>query len=50
MVESDSCGSYYFPIVLKIGVSLPDVLHRLNFNRAAWVQFDHLGKNDIRYN
>ena len=44
MVESDSYGSDNFPITLKIGVSLPDALHRWNFNRADWVQFDLLCK------
>ena len=42
MVEADSYGSDHFPIILKISVSLPDVLSRWNVNRADWVQFDHL--------
>ena len=46
MVESDSYGSDYFSIVLKIGVSLPDSLPRWNFNRADCVQFDHLCKEN----
>ena len=37
MVESDSYGSDHFPIVLTIGVSLPDALPRWNFYRADWV-------------
>ena len=44
MVESDSYGSDHFPIILKIGVSLPDALPRWNLNGADWVQFDHLCK------
>ena len=44
MVESDSYGSDQFPIILKIGVSLPDALPRWNLNRADWVQFDNLCK------
>ena len=36
-VESDSYGNNHFPIVLKIGVSLPDSLPRWNFSRADWV-------------
>ena len=47
MVESDSYGSDHFPIILKIGVSLPDALPRWNFNRADWVQFDHLCKEQL---
>ena len=39
----------HFPIVLKIGISLPDSLPCWNFSRVDWVQFDHLCK-DIRYN
>ena len=31
MVESGSYGSDHFPIILKIGVSLPDALSRWNF-------------------
>ena len=42
MVESDSYGSDYFPIILKICVSLPDALPRWNLNWADWVQFHHL--------
>ena len=42
MVESDSYGSDHFPIVLKIGISLPDSLPRWNFSWADWVKFDHL--------
>ena len=34
MVESDSYGSDHFPIILKIGVSLPDALPRWNLNRS----------------
>ena len=44
MVESDSYGSDHFPIILNIGVSLPDAPPRWNLNRADWVQFDHLCK------
>ena len=44
MVESDSYGSDHFPIVLKIGISLPDSLSRWNFSQADWVKFDHLCK------
>ena len=47
MVESDSYGSDHFPIILKIGVSLPDALPRWNFNRADWVQFYHLCKEQL---
>ena len=47
MVESDSYGSDHFPIILKIGVSLPDALPRWNLNRADWVQFDHLCKEKL---
>ena len=32
MVESDTYGSDHFPIILKIGVSLPDTLPRWNFS------------------
>ena len=46
MVESDSYHSDHFPIVLKVCVSLPDALLRWNFNRADWVQFDHLCKEN----
>ena len=38
-VESDSYGSDHFPIILEIGVSLPDPLPRWNFRRANWVHF-----------
>ena len=47
MVESDSYGSDHFPIILKIGVSLPDALPRWNLNRADWVQFDHLCRGKL---
>ena len=47
MVESDLYGSDHFPIILNIGVSLPDALSRWNLNRAAWVQFDHLCKEKL---
>ena len=47
MVESDSYGSDHFPIVLKIGISLPDSLPRWNFSRADWVKFDHLCKVNL---
>ena len=47
MVESDSYGSEHFPIILKIGVSLPNALPRWNLNRADWVQFDHLCKEKL---
>ena len=47
MVESDSYGSDRFPIVLKIGVTLPDALPRWNFNRSDWVQFDHICKEKL---
>ena len=47
MVELDSYGSDNFPIILKIGVSLPDALPRWNLNRADWVQFDHLCKETL---
>ena len=47
MVESDSYGSDYFPIILKIGVSLPDALPRWNLNRADWVQFDNVCKEKL---
>ena len=50
MVESDSYGSDYFPIILKIGVSLPGALPRWNLNRANWVQFDHLCKEQLTLN
>ena len=40
-------GRDNFPIVLKIGVLLPDALSRWNFNRADWVQFDHLCKERL---
>ena len=46
MVESDSYGSDHFHIIFKIGVSLPDALPRWNLNRADWVQFDHLCKEN----
>ena len=42
MVEPVTYGSNHFPIILKIGVSLPDALLRWNFSRADWVQFVHL--------
>ena len=32
MVESDLYGSDHFPIIFKIGVSLPDALPRWNLN------------------
>ena len=47
MVESDSYGSDHFPIILKIGVSLPDALPRWNLNRADWVKFHHLCKGQL---
>ena len=47
MVESDSYGSDHFPIILKIGVSLPDALPHWNINQADWVQFDHLCKEKL---
>ena len=47
MVESDSYSSDHFPIVFKIGISLPDSLPRRNFSRADWVQFDHLCKENL---
>ena len=37
LVESDSYVSDHFPIIFKIGVSLPDVLPRWDLNRADWV-------------
>ena len=47
MVEFDSYGSDHFPIVLKIGVSLPASAPRWNFSRADWVQFK---KNYVKKN
>ena len=47
MVESDLYGSDHFPIVLKIGVSLPYALPSWNLSRAHWVQFDHLCKEKL---
>ena len=47
MIESDSYGSDHFPIVLKIGIWLPDSLPRWNFSRADWVKFDHLCKVNL---
>ena len=47
MVESDSYGSDQLPIVLKIGISLPDLLPRWNFSRTGWVKFDHLCKINL---
>ena len=47
MAESDYYGIAYFSIFLKIDVSLPDVQHSLNFNRAGWVHFDHLCKEKL---
>ena len=47
MVESDSYGSNNFPIILKIGISLPDSLPRWNFSWTDWVQFDHLCKENL---
>ena len=44
MVESDLYGSDHFPIVLKIGILLPDSLPHWNCNWADWVKFDHLCK------
>ena len=37
MVESDLYGSNHFPVILKMGVSLPDALPCWNLNRADWV-------------
>ena len=50
MVESYSYVGDHFPIVYKIGVSLPDALPRWNFNRADWVQFEHLSKDKLVLN
>ena len=36
MSESDSYGSDHFAIVLKIAVSLPNILPRWNFSPADW--------------
>ena len=47
IVETDSYGSDHFPFVLEIGISLSDSLHRWNFNRPAWVKFDHLCKENL---
>ena len=47
VVESDSYGSDHFPIILKIGVSLPHLLSRWHFSRVDWVQFDHLCKENL---
>ena len=47
MVESDLDGSDHFPIVLKIGISLPDSLPCWNFSQAEWVKFDHLCKVNL---
>ena len=47
VVESDSYGSDHFPIVLKIGIWLPDSLPRWNFSRADWVKFVHLCKVNL---
>ena len=47
MVEPDSYGSDHFPIVLKIGVSLPDALPCWTLGRADWVHFDHLCKEKL---
>ena len=47
MVESDLYGSDHFPIVLKIGIWLPDSLPQWNFSRADWVKFDHLCKVNL---
>ena len=49
MVESDSYGSDHFPIILKIGVLLPDSLPRWNFSRADWVKFDKLCKETLSF-
>ena len=46
-VASDSYGSDHFPIIKKIGVSLPDPLPRWNLNRTDWVQFDHICKGKL---
>ena len=43
-VDDDSYGSDHFPIILEIGVSLPDSLPRWNFNRADWAHFIDLCK------
>ena len=43
MVESDLYGSDHFPIVVKIGIWLPDSLPR----RADCVKFDHLCKVNL---
>ena len=47
MVELDSYGSDNFPIVLKIDISLSDLLPRWNFSRADWVKFDQLCKVNL---
>ena len=47
MVESDSYGSDHFPIILKIGVSLPGTLPRWNLNGCNLIIYV---KIDIRYN
>ena len=47
MVESDSYGSDHYPIILQIGVLLPDALPRSYSNRADWVQFDNLYKEKL---
>ena len=44
MVESDSYGNDQFPIIFKISVSLPGA--QWNSNRAEWVKFDHLCKEN----
>ena len=47
MVESDLYGIDHFPIVFKIGVSLPDALPHWNLSRADWVHFDVLCKEKL---
>ncbi len=49
-VEADSFGSDHFPIILEIGISLPDTLPRWNFKRADWVHFNELCKNTLTLN
>ena len=46
-VASDSYGSDHFPIILEIGVSLPDPLPRWNFRRADWVHFIQLCREKL---
>ena len=49
-VEEDSFGSDHFPIILNVGISLPDTLPRWNFKRADWEHFHNVCNENLTIN